>query len=190
MSLLLVTSCSRSPDTHATLAAFSDTARDALAGEAEAVALVGANTLNDVQPELYAIAHYGAPGAFAYISDSSHLAVFISNGGKGAAGNAYYFVAWVNTSTMTLVNAGKELIGLGLDPSRLQTLENYTNALRTRGFIELTPANAPFVLATLRAALNFISTLGGATVDLIVAPVFPLTNPAWCPDGGCVGIQQ
>lgn len=173
MFAVIVTSCGDQPNTRATLESVRSQAQQAIDARMAAIILVGGQTLQDTAPQLWALekAINSCPGAFAYFNDLHHMAVFISPGGKAASGSMYFFAAWIDTSSVALVDATRQMVDYGIDPKKINNLEDMINALRSRGFVELTATRAPMLIATLRLAVGFIKSLGGTISDVLVLPV-------------------
>jgi hypothetical protein len=169
-------------------------AQEVLDGQLAAAALVGAQTVQQAQPELYAIAQWvgKVPGAFMFVNDCQQLAVFIAPAGKTAAGVTYYMAGWIDTAHVALVDGTRQMVDLGIDPRKVHTLEDITNALRSRGFVEMTAAAAPTLYAALKLAIGFIRSMGSTISDVIVAPAFTLATPPWCMEHpeSCVQVKR
>ena len=192
---ILITSCS-TPDrgAQATTTALYDTARIALDGR---ITKQPGQSYDSLTPEAIAISAVltAQRGAFALVNDAEHLAVFLTPAGKNGTGATYYLYAIVNTSRTCLVNANWVLDELGIDRLNMRTLDDLTRELRYRGFVELTPAVAPTLLATLRLGIGFLRSLGTSISDIIVIPALMLTPEQlspWCGhELNCeMGIQQ
>jgi hypothetical protein len=187
-----ITSCGES-GANATLESVRAQARAAVDGQMAAVTLVGAETLQEDAPALWAISKAIAnqPGALMLYNDCQHLAIFISQGGKTASGQIYYFMGVVDTNTTAIVDATRQLISLGIDP-KLNNLEDMTNMLRARGFVELTATTTPLLLSTLRLAIGFLKSMGGTISEVLVVPTYMLTPDQlypWVPSDWTPGVQ-
>jgi hypothetical protein len=178
-------SCAQ-PDSRATAQA----QLDELSGAEIAASLIGGASIEAIGGELWAVdkAVFSQPGAFALLNDVQRIAVFVSPAGQTASGATYYMAAWIDTSTLRLLDGTTELIELGIHPSQLATREDIVSQLRSRGFVELTSATAPTLIASLRMAMVFLKGLGSTISDVIIAPAYPLTNPWWCGDD-CIQID-
>jgi hypothetical protein len=187
---LMLSSCNAS-GADATRAAVYSQAKSAMECELAAVTLVGAQTLQQAAPNLWAIskAVTNQPGAWMYLNDCQKIAVFIAEGGKTASGASFYFSGFVNVERAAIIDANSTLISLGIDPAKITTLEDMTTALRARGFVELTAVGAPMLVSSLRLALGFLKSIGGTLTDIMIVPTYVLTpdqlypwvSPDWTP---------
>jgi len=189
---LLFSGCAPDTRTQATMAAVYEQARIATNGT---VTLENGTSYGDIIPDVIAVNAVltAQPGAYALINDAQNLAIFISPAGKNAQGVQYYLYGVINTSRTCLVDAQRALVGLGIDSSKLGTLEELKTVLRSRGFEELTPASAPALIGVLRLGMGFLRSLGGAISDALVVPAIMLTPEQlypWCDGANCQTIEQ
>lgn len=158
-ALLLLGCVTPDRKTQATVNAVYEQARIATNGT---FTLENGASYADITPDVIAVNAVltTQPGAYALINNAQNLAIFISPAGTNAQGVTYYLYGVINTSRTCLVDAERALVGLGIDSSRLRTLEELKTVLRSRGFEELTPATAPALIATLRLAMGWLKTKG------------------------------
>jgi len=176
-----------------------------VAGQAEAVRLVGENDLQSVAPALWAISTASTtitPGTFMVINKVKDVAVFVAQGGTATNGSPYTFIGFVNVINNTIMDPTRAMAQLGINFSEMKTLAELKAALRNNGFIELTEKTAPSLLAVIRLAMGCLKTVGvgisttlGATIsDVLVVPAGILTPEyfyPWCEGGkGCQHVEQ
>jgi hypothetical protein len=156
---LLLSGCGPTLGAQATVNAVYEQARIATNGT---LTLENGASYGDITPDVIAVNAVltAQPGAYALINNAQNLAIFISPAGTNAQGVTYYLYGVINTSRTCLVDAERALVGLGIDSSKLRTLEELKTVLRSRGFEELTPATAPALIATLRLAMGWLKTKG------------------------------
>jgi hypothetical protein len=171
---LLFSGCT-APDRHtqATMDAVYEQARIATNGT---VTLENGASYTDITASAVAVNAVltAQPGAYALYNDAQHLAVFLSPAGTNAQGVQYYLYGVINTSRTCIVDAQRILTGLGIDSSKLRTLDELKEALRAHGFSELNPVAVPTLIATLRLGMGFLRSLGGALSDVLVVPAIML----------------
>jgi len=199
---LLLSACGKVPDkkSAATMESVISTAQEALdeltrkaAPEAYATELWAINAVVAVQP-----------GAFAYLNELKGIAVFMAPAGQTAEGVTYYLSAWINTTHVYIMDGSRAMVDLGINPAKIVTLDDITEALRARGFTQLTEVSAPTLIATLRLAMGLlkskgaqviagVAAVGGYISDFIVIATYGMTPELlypWCEDGACVTIEQ
>lgn len=182
---LLLSSCTNS-GARATTVALYEQARIATNGT---LTLENGASYADITPDVLAVNAVltAQPGAYALINSAQNLAIFIAPAGANAQGVQYYLYSVINTTRTCLVDAERALVGLGIDSSKLRTLEELKTVLRSRGFEELTPATAPTLIASLRLAMGWLKSRGAQAVagvrnldlqnlsQLLVVPAILLT---------------
>ena len=155
--------------------------RDAVmsVGEEAATRLVGGMTPEEAAIPLVAInaVRTGVEGAYMVLNDVQHVAIFVAKGAAAPGGGNYTFLAAVNTNNSSLMNANQVLSGLGIDFGRVRTFEELKQVLSYRGFKELAPTSVPVLYQTIRLGLAYLSTVGNALTEVIIVPVYMLTNP-------------
>jgi sucrose-6-phosphate hydrolase SacC (GH32 family) len=171
-------------------------AKAAVEGELAATALVGAQQLDAVLPQLIAIENNlaGAKGSWMFLDACDKIAVFVTQAGKSASGAMIYFAGTVDVKSGKLVDTANVLADYGIDFRKINTLEDMETALRSRGFSRMVPAAVPMLYQTLNMALSFIKSLGGSAIQILVVPGIMLTpeelNPYCGHEMDCIGGPQ
>lgn len=177
---LLLSGCTPEGQTQKTMEAVYAQARIAVDGT---VSLENGANYGDITAAAVAVNAVltSQASAYALYNDAQHLAVFLSPAGTNAQGVQYYLYGVINTSRTCIVDAQRVLAGLGIDSSKLRTLDELKDALRAHGFSELNPVAVPTLIATLRLATGFLRTMGGTLSDVLVVPAIMLSPEQMLP---------
>ena len=192
----MLSSCAQPGAQRKTAEAVLSQAQVAVDGQYAAAALVGAQQIEAVLPQLIAIENNlaGAKGSWMFLDACDKIAIFVTQAGKSSSGVMIYFAGTVDVKSGKLIDTANVLAEYGIDFRKIHTLEDIETALRSRGFTRMVPAAVPMLYQTLNLAMSFIKSLGGSAIQILVVPGIMLTpeelNPYCGHEMDCIGGPQ
>jgi hypothetical protein len=103
----------------------------------------------------------GAPGTFIMLDEVQQVAVFIAPAARDGV-ETYWFYGFVDNSAKSIIDLCARLQICG-NITSAQTMSDIQALLESKGFKMIEPAEIPFTVAALRAALRYMKA-GGAKV--------------------------